>query len=145
MKAAKTSLLKPYKKDNAGKLVPALEIVKQNPHSAGVYLIFSERTGKPVYIGYSERNLYKTIYRHFQSWNDSQTNRKVYNKTGYKVRVIFTTPGRAFLLEKYLIMKIKPRDNKEKYENYLFPKQKADAKAIEADTILLSVNDDCPF
>jgi hypothetical protein len=37
-------------------------------NKSGVYLIKSKRTNKIVYVGYSASNLYKTMYRHFQSW-----------------------------------------------------------------------------
>ena len=80
-------------------------------NKSGVYLIKSKRTNKIVYVGYSGSNLYKTMYRHFQSWIDETQTRVTYNKTGYAVRVVFTTPKRASLLERALIIKYEPKDN----------------------------------
>jgi len=89
---------------------------KTTKNKPGVYLIKSNRTGNTVYVGYSGTNVYKTMYRHFQNWNDPQQIRKVYNPGNYKARVILTTGPRATDLEKYLIEKIRPRDNKNKYD-----------------------------
>ena len=86
---------------------------------SGVYLI--KENGVLVYVGYSETNLYKTMYRHFQYWKDKQY-RVTYSdklKTGsYLVRVIFCTPAQAFRLEGALILKYRPRDNAHQYEGY---------------------------
>lgn len=111
----------------------------------GVYFIKSNRTGKVIYIGYSSSNLYKTITRHFQTWNDKQQDRFVYSKNGYTVRVIFTSMNRAAILEKYLITKYKPRDNKMKYDSYLSASEEKQAANIEAKAEFISVHDDVPF
>jgi excinuclease UvrABC nuclease subunit len=84
---------------------------------AGVYLIKSLRTGNIVYIGHSSSNLKKTLYRHFQEWNERQKQRITYGKYAYEIRVIYTTPTRAPQIEKFLIQKFKPRDNENFYEN----------------------------
>lgn len=34
----------------------------------GVYMIYKDDVLK--YIGYGGKNVYKTLYRHFQKWND---------------------------------------------------------------------------
>ena len=80
----------------------------------GTYLIKSKKTGDIIYVGYSSNNLYRTLYRHFQQWNDRQQNRYVYGKNNYFVRVVPTTAARAESLEKALIRKYNPRDNKNK-------------------------------
>lgn len=83
----------------------------------GVYLI--KENGKTVYVGYSENDLYKTMYRHFQTWNHRSQEVVSYNAKGnnnYTVRVIYCTPTQAGRLEKYLIKKHKPRDNAQTYE-----------------------------
>lgn len=85
-------------------------------NKAGVYLI-KNSAKEIVYVGYSRNNLYRTLYRHFQKWDDSQQPRVTYSKHGYTVRVIITTPDQATRLEKYLIKKMKPRDNSVEYDN----------------------------
>jgi hypothetical protein len=80
----------------------------------GTYIIKSKKTGNIIYVGYSSNNLYRTLYRHFQQWNDRQQNRFVYGKNNYFVRVVPTTATRAESLEQALIRKYNPRDNKNK-------------------------------
>ncbi len=77
----------------------------------GVYLIYLKE--KVVYVGYSGTNLYKTMYRHFQSWKDKTQTRVVYSDlTNITVRVVYTnTAGTASRLEKALIKKYNPVDN----------------------------------
>lgn len=148
MKAIKTRFTEPYKKNKAGILKPAIQQLDYKKAQSGVYLIKSERSDKIVYIGFSNGTLYKTIYRHFQTWNDrsrQRVERFTYNKTGYKVRVIFTTPGRAAILEKYLIQKIQPRDNDNKYQSYLSQLQEERAEEILNDCPFCNTNDDLPF
>lgn len=89
---------------------------------SGVYLI---KEGKDiVYIGASGVDVYKTIYRHFQSWKDDKQKRVTYeeklrwNKDRYKVRVIYCSVIRAGNLEIALISKYKPRDNSA--DDYIF-------------------------
>ena len=82
----------------------------------GVYLI--KENNKIVYIGYSMNDLYKTMYRHFQTWNHSGQEVVSYNHKGndiYTVRVVYCSPAQASRLEKYLIKKHKPRDNAQVY------------------------------
>lgn len=83
----------------------------------GVYFIKDNATNEIVYIGNSSTNLYKTIYRHFQEWNDRRQFRNIYNKYGYTIRIILTTPTQAPKLEAYLIQKMQPKDNQIKYDN----------------------------
>ena len=82
-------------------------------NKSGVYII--KENNKIVYVGYSGKNLYRTLYRHFQQWNHTGQEVITYanklNNNDYKVRVITTTPAQAYRLEIYLINKLKPRDN----------------------------------
>lgn len=88
-------------------------------NETGVYIIFEG--SKRVYIGYSASNLYATIHRHFQTWNDPRQSRTIYsNAPGkYTVDIIRCTAMQAPELEKALIVKYRPRDNEEKYKNYV--------------------------
>lgn len=81
---------------------------------AGVYFIMEGK--KIVYVGMSSTNIYKTLYRHFQNWNDKRQNRKVYPKTGYKIRVIFCSKVQAERIEKHFVIKISPFDNKDRFD-----------------------------
>jgi len=87
---------------------------------SGVYHIFEGN--KRVYVGHSSYNLYKTILRHFQSWNDrDQPGRITYvnnRKSRYSVKVFLTSPYDAPILEETHILKYRPRDNKQKIETY---------------------------
>lgn len=87
----------------------------------GVYIIRSKQTKKPVYVGYSANNLKKTLYRHFQNWNDRQQDRFVYDKNKYELKIYRTGTKTAARFEKYLIDKLKPRDNKLKYPSLFIP------------------------
>lgn len=90
--------------------------LKNTWEKSGVYII--KENGKIVYIGQSGYNLYKTMYRHFQSWDTHQA-RATYNgknkRKKYLVRVIFTSPKQAEKLEIALCKRYKPRDMKYKY------------------------------
>lgn len=139
IKAKKTRFVKPYAN---GK--PAIAALTPSRQQSGIYLIKSNRTGKILYIGYSEKSLYKTLYRHFQSWNDRTQQRFTYSPDAVKVRLIFTTPHRAAILEKYLITKLRPRDNEMKYKNYLTDSQEKTAKQI-IETAKEVSSDEVPF
>lgn len=80
----------------------------------GVYLV--KEAGNIVYVGHSQSDLYKTMYRHFQSWQDPTQYRATYPKTGPSVRVVLTTAAQAPRLEAALIRKHRPRDNQQKME-----------------------------
>lgn len=86
---------------------------------AGVYLIKEE--GNIVYVGYSSKDLYKTMYRHFQRWDHPTQEVITYagdlDKLEFTVRVVYCTPKQAEALEKALIKKHNPRDNAQKYED----------------------------
>jgi excinuclease UvrABC nuclease subunit len=97
----------------------------------GVYFIKSKQTGKIIYIGHSATSLKKTLYRHFQTWNDNRQNRFTYSPNFYLIRIIETTAKRSAELEKYLIDKYKPKDNKNKYPTLEFTDFKEDLAAAE--------------
>ena len=81
----------------------------------GVYIIRNKKD--ILYIGYSGTDLYKTMYRHFQKWNDkSQVRIEYKNINNLKIDIILTsTKLQASRLEKALIIKYKPKDNPEQY------------------------------
>jgi hypothetical protein len=84
---------------------------------AGVYLIYENTVLK--YIGYSGTDLYKTMYRHFQTWKDNKQVRVVYNWKNTKVRIVYCkTAKQADTLEKASILKYKPIDNTIQYDLY---------------------------
>ena len=95
-------------------------------NKSGVYIIYPAGSQKAVYIGYSGNNLYKTILRHFQSWDDPRQIRVTYPKQGYNIRIVFCTPLQAERLERALIVKHKPKDNPYKYELYSLKKADID-------------------
>jgi hypothetical protein len=100
-----------------GKVNPGL--IRSSVKKPGVYLI--KVNGNLKYIGYSSTNVYKTLTRHFQSWEDPRQVRVTYPRASYvTARVIYTTNGgQAARLEKALIIKYKPEDNPNKYANYV--------------------------
>jgi excinuclease UvrABC nuclease subunit len=81
----------------------------------GVYIIRNKNV--ILYIGYSGVDLYKTMYRHFQKWNDySQVRVEYKNISNLKIDIILTsTKLQASRLEKALIIKYKPKDNPDQY------------------------------
>ena len=100
---------------------------------SGVYII--KKNNKIIYVGYSSYDIYKTLYRHFQTWNDKSQDKRVSYKedyfdsdNDYKVRIVYCTPKKASALEKALILKYQPEDNKNKYDYYL--DQETDHEAI---------------
>ena len=110
---------------------------------SGVYIIY--KNSKIVYIGFSGYNVYKTMYRHFQNWNDSSQIRISYKAKRknhpYTVRVVLAPAKKAERLEKMLIIKHKPKDNPDKYLKYK-PTQ-LDNKAIRE--FLGEKVESCPF
>ena len=81
----------------------------------GCYIIYKNDVVR--YVGFSGVDVYKALYRHFQTWNDKRQQRVTYERlAGIKVRVIYTnTAGQASKLEKALIIKLKPADNIQQY------------------------------
>jgi len=117
---------------------------------SGCYLIYKNNVLR--YVGYSGADVYKAMYRHFQSWNDKRQIRiTYYNLKDIKVRVIYTnTPQQASKLEKALIIKLKPTDNPSQYWlNYDIDKseEKIYTNYIEtkASDIMTFKGEDLPF
>jgi len=104
--------------------------LKASGNQKGVYIL--RKNGKIVYIGYSGSNLYKTLTRHFQSWNDNNQVRITFNKNErISARIIYTsTAEQAYKLEKALIKKYKPTENPQQYENTPITQQ--EEKVFEA-------------
>lgn len=111
---------------------------------SGVYLIFRNATLR--YVGYSGYNVYKTLYRHFQSWNDPNQIRSVYspNDEQIKVRVIYCNNSKAKKLESALIIKFQPIDNPDKLSNLIIDKNEKKV-LIELDDEFVTFNGDLPF
>jgi len=91
----------------------------------GVYLI--KKNDAVVYVGQSFTDVKKTLYRHFQMWNDLRTTytKKLQNyervtyygqdRTKFKIKVIFCkTITDTANLEFLLIKKYRPKDNTNK-------------------------------
>jgi len=83
--------------------------------TAGVYIIKSKKTNRPVYVGYSANNLKRTLYRHFQKWRHKYQDTTTYDPAHYLIKIYRTGSKTANKYEKFLIDKLKPRDNKNKY------------------------------
>lgn len=101
---------------------------------SGVYII--KEDNKIVYVGFSRTNLYRTIMRHFQDWNDRETPDRINyryktRRKKYTIRIVFAPAKKAFNLEKALILKYNPRDNAQKYESYLEVHEKIVDKEME--------------
>lgn len=107
----KTKFLKPY--THTGKTT-----LKFPAQKSGVYLI-KENT-KIVYIGSSRKNLYKTLFRHFENWNHKAQEVTNYNTNikKYTYRAVFCSAIQAHILEKVLIKKMNPRDNKHTHSEF---------------------------
>lgn len=84
----------------------------------GTYIIFEEGRGgfrEPVYVGWSDSDLYNTIRRHFYKWDDdrgvSYSGKLKSRRYKYYVKVYLTNKTDAYPLEANLIYELQPRDN----------------------------------
>lgn len=147
MKAIQSKWFKPYTK-KGNNLRPSLGLPSKKFQS-GVYLIKNIHSGKIIYVGRSLTNLYKTIYRHFQQWNDyrygQRIDRIVYDKTGYQIRIIFVSPSQVPRLEAYLINKYLPRDNGITYKDAALDKQIDNTKDLYNGIVMVNPGEDSPF
>ena len=117
----------------------------------GVYII--KEDGKIVYVGFSSYSVYKTMYRHFQTWNHRFQQVVTYasrmSRHDYTVRPILCTAKQAYALEKRLIRKYHPRDNEITYELHLqeqTPAQSRYALQVEQDYFTAArTPEDIPF
>ena len=109
----------------------------------GVYLIYVNGTLR--YVGYSSYDVYKTMYRHFQSWADSRQTRIIYPRhPEVKIRVIYTnTPKQAATLERALRIKYQPTDNPQQLINV--EPTKAEEKIYEKFEDIRTYAGDVPF
>jgi excinuclease UvrABC nuclease subunit len=106
----------------------------------GVYLIY--KAGKLRYVGFSATNVYKTMYRHFQEWNDNRQVRVTYKVLKeILVRVIYCSPTNAAKIERALIVKYKPQDNPDKLTNYIL----TPGEQSLVDKVTTAPIDDVPF
>ncbi len=72
---------------------------------------------KPIYVGSSVGNLYKTILRHFQQWSSTDRyDRGTFDRKRAWVRVLLCPPSQARKLEMALILKHQPAGNPIKYK-----------------------------
>lgn len=105
----KSRWFSPYSAPSKTNLQPAKK-------RSGVYLIRKRddttKALKILYVGMSQTDLYKTITRHFQKWDDPQQVRVTYPQSAdMLIRVIFCTPKQAVKLEEALREHYEPRDN----------------------------------
>jgi hypothetical protein len=114
MKPVKSVWFYPYVVKN-NKLKPNLRLGSKK-FNTGVYFIKNAETNEIVYIGFSQSNLHRTLYRHFQKWNDKQQERIIFNKRNHKIKIIFCSASKALKFEKILIQRYKPRFNKFQYD-----------------------------
>lgn len=82
----------------------------------GVYFIRNV-FGDIVYVGFSQSNLYKALYRHFQTYNDQHAQRRIYysDRSFYEVMIGLCEKRYAGMLEKYYINELQPIDCEFKY------------------------------
>lgn len=107
---------------------------------SGCYLIY--KGDKLRYIGMSGTDLYKTITRHFQSWNDRTQVRTTYPQdSSYKISIVLCSPSQAGRLERYLIVRMQPVDNPDKLRNYTLNLDEQKAGQEMAETYV----EDIPF
>ena len=110
----KQRLIKPYTTKNGKKHTAA-----NLRNVGGVYIIF-DLYGNAKYIGMSENNLYRTMYRHFQDWRASQQIRITYNPEKVKIAVTYCTDiQKIYDLETALIIKYRDKgklDNPNQYK-----------------------------
>ena len=112
----------------------------------GIYII--RENNQIVYIGYSAKNLYRTLYRHFQGWNHPFQQVVTYNNSlnsnKYTVSVTLCPPKMAERLERILVIKHKPRDNENKYAAYTMTA--ADSNLIQQyNETLVTEDTEIPF
>ena len=80
---------------------------------SGAYVIRSAETKDVFYVGESHTGrLYRTITRHFQSWDDTGDREHfTYSRHHVEVAVRLTPPNSAIGAQDNLIQRLKPRDN----------------------------------
>ena len=121
------------------------EAFRKLRNKRGVYRIFENK--RLVYVGSSNSDIYKTILRKFQMWNDKRQSggRLYYNakENEYKVEAFimpYASADKLLDTEYHYIQKSKPRDNKpDSYSFYnrkdLYEPEKIEAEIKEAPKI----------
>ena len=105
----------------------------------GVYLIRELPSKQIVYVGMSKSNLWKALYRHFQSWNDYRCRRVVYHdRDRYEVKTLVLEQGEVDRYERSLIREFLPRDNADMYEDF-------EDIISGMDTVLGEIKNEIPF
>ena len=125
IKLKKQKFAQPYKKNGLS------EVTTFNLRGrAGVYIVREQNSTKVLYVGFSATDVYKALYRHFQSWKDRRQQRVTFDRWRVVVRVVYcSNKTTAARLEKALIIKLQPSENIDKYWlNY-------DIDAREAETL----------
>jgi excinuclease UvrABC nuclease subunit len=131
----KTRFLAPYSADGKTNF-PSRE-------KSGVYIIAKNEEIR--YIGYSGSDVYKTMYRHFQSWRDSTQVRTTYKQLkDIKVRIVYCTPTQAATLERLLIMKYEPKDNPQKVLKFKPDKKEISIYSVFKNTPITKI-ENVPF
>lgn len=117
----------------------------ESKNRTGVYLIREHQT--VVYVGFSGYNLYKTMYRHFQSWKDKTQQRVTYDgkNPDITVRLIYCSRVQADRLEKYLISRYDPRDNINRYQTVDYSPREVDRIAEVGQTFETTPDEWTPF
>lgn len=77
---------------------------------SGMYEIY--KGSELVYIGFSGVDLYKTIQRHFQAWEDEEQRRYTVNPLNVRVVVYAIPPREAAIREAQQILEQNPEGNK---------------------------------
>ena len=100
----------PYYRTKSGAYRTTLQYITRS--QCGVYIIRSRKTKEILYVGYSSGQLYKTLYRHFQKWDDKTQYRASYSqKSAYEVMVVLTMSCKlSYIIEQYYHKTLKPRD-----------------------------------
>lgn len=129
-----------YKKKK-GRFV-TLDWVRKLRGKSGVYILKKKGAKKPSYIGYSESNVYKTMLRHLQQWNDPTQVRITYPKTGTKAIVKLLPPKKAAKFEERAIFLLNPTDNPKRIK---FSEKEKKAAEKEAKQIFGTIGQEAPF
>lgn len=91
---------------------------------AGVYII--KENGIVVYVGMSKSCVVEAMYRHFYRWKDWREERVTYYASlglfQYECAILVFNSDTVEQVERALIFSMKPRDNKNLYEEYFVEK-----------------------
>lgn len=106
----KTKFCAPY--DDKGAVKPTQLYKRLSSTKTGVYIIRRKEDKVVLYIGYSQSDLIKTAYRHFQKWNDPTQYRFTTNAAKCEIQFILTSSSKiSSILERILIKTMNPKKN----------------------------------